>query len=50
MTDCEFYTNLIKLQKANILGLKQEVINDELKKQNCGWKNDMDPKGKGKFH
>ena len=46
MTECTFYTNLIKMQKANLLNLGRETINDELKKQNCGWENDMDPKGK----
>ncbi len=46
MTECTFYTDLIKLQKSRLLNLPQEMINDELKKQNCGWENDMDPKGK----
>ena len=46
ITECEFYTDLIKLQKTQILGLEQELVNDELKNQNCGWEKDIEPKGK----
>ena len=44
--ECEFYKDLITLQKTRICGLELEVVNDELKKQKCGWENDMKPKGK----
>ena len=43
--ECEFYTNLITLQKTRISGLEQEAVNDELKKQNCGWE-ELKSKGK----
>ena len=46
MTECTFYTDLIKMQKAHSLKIGREIIDGELKKQNCGWENDMDPKGK----
>ena len=46
VTDCTFYTDLIKLQKARLHNLRQEIITDVLKKQNCGWENDKNPKGK----
>ena len=49
MKDCTFYTDLIKLKKAGFIKLQQETINDDLEKQNCGWENDMDPKGKSKY-
>ena len=49
MSDCAFYTDLLKLKKAGLVNVQQEIINDELVKQNCGWENDMDPKGKKKI-
>ena len=52
VTECTFYTDLIKLQKArspftvtNPVYLQQEMISGELKRQNCGWENDLNPKG-----
>merc|ERR1712141_385417 len=46
LTECKFYTDLIKLQKTRSINLQQESISAELKKQNCGWENDAEPKVK----
>ena len=40
---CEFYKGLIE---SNIPGLQMNAIADELKKQNCGWDEKQEPKGK----
>ena len=38
--ECEFYVKMINLQNANILPIDKKILFEELKKQNCGWKND----------
>ena len=43
--ECDFYTNLIELQKKNLLRVDKQTLTDELKKQNCGWKDDFEPMG-----
>ena len=44
--ECEFYTNLIKLQRENLLRVDKQILTDELNKQNCGWMDDLHPMGK----
>ena len=44
--ECDFYTNLIKLQKENKLPVDKKVLFDELKKQNCGWDDHKHAMGK----
>ena len=43
LQDCEFYSKLIE---RTIPGLKKTTITNELKKQNCGWTNLDEEKGK----
>ena len=44
--ECDFYTNLIKLQKDNKLPVDKKVLFEELKKQNCGWDDHKHAMGK----
>ena len=44
--ECDFYTNLIKLQKENKLPVDKKVLFEELKKQNCGWDDHKHAMGK----
>ena len=45
LTECELYTNLLELQKRKVIRIGQELITEELKNQDCGWEDDMEPKG-----
>ena len=45
LTECELYTNLLELQKKKVIRIGQELITKELKNQDCGWEDDMEPKG-----
>ena len=45
LTECELYTNLLELQKKKVIRIGQELITEELKNQDCGWEDDMEPKG-----
>ena len=47
LTECEVYTNLIELQKTKAIRIGKELITEELKNQDCGWEDDMEPKGNG---
>merc|ERR1739844_160372 len=43
LTECELYTNLLELQKRKVIRIGQELITEELKNQDCGWEDDMEP-------
>ena len=43
--ECDFYKNLIELQKKSLLRVDKQTLTEELKKQNCGWKDDSEPMG-----
>ena len=45
LTECELYTNLLELQKKKVIRIGKELITEELKNQDCGWEDDMEPKG-----
>ena len=43
--ECTFSKNLMALQKIGIPGLQKTAVSNELMKQNCGWEDDIEPKG-----
>ena len=43
--ECTFYKNILALQKIRTLGLQKSAVMNELEKQNCGWEDDIKPKG-----
>ena len=45
LTECELYTDLLELQKKKVIRIGKELITEELKNQDCGWEDDMEPKG-----